>query len=188
MRKYWFATTFLMIISIVGAAQEAEKKETKEEEALKGTHRFTLVLGHTLLSEGIGESGKRGWITVPSWGFDYDYWISNHWAIGLQNDMVIENFLVEKPDNTVIERSSPLTSVAAMIFKPKKHISFITGIGGEFSKEENFVLTRLGIESGWEMKKNWEFGISFLYDIKWSGYNTLVFGFGISKLLKKNSR
>jgi len=172
------------VITISSFAQEAEKKETKEE-GLKGTHRLSLVLGHSHLSNGIRDDGKKGWKAVPSWGFDYDYWVSNHWAVGLQNDMMIESFEVEENDNTVIERSKPFTSVAAVIVKPEQHVSFIAGMGGEFAKEGNFALTRLGIESGWEMKNNWEFGISLLYDIKWNGYNSLVFGFGISKLLRK---
>ena len=174
----------LFFVMIIASAQEAEKKETKEE-GLKGTHRLSLVLGHSHLSTGIQKNGKKGWKAVPSWGLDYDYWISNHWAIGLQTDLMIETFEVEDHDNTVIERTKPITIVGAAIFKPKEHISFVAGMGGEFASEGDYALTRLGIESGWEIKNNWEFGISLLFDIKWNAYNTWVFGFGISKLLKK---
>jgi len=176
----------LVLIMITTYSQEAEKKETEKEEALKGTHRLSLILGHSHLSEGLQDNGKKGWKAVPSIGFDYDYWVSDHWALGLQNDVMVETFEVEDHDNTVIERSKPFSSVAVVIFKPGEHLSFIAGMGGEFAKEENFALTRLGIESGWEMKNNWEFGISLLYDIKWNAYDTWVFGFGISKLLRKH--
>ena len=158
-----FASFILMIIT--ATAQEPEKKE-EEEVSQKGTHRLSLVLGHSHLSEGIQDNGKKGWKTIPSTGIDYDYWISNHWAIGVQTDIMIEDFEVEDHDQEVIERSKPLATVAVAIFKPKEHVSFIAGMGGEFAKEENFALTRLGIETGWEMKNNWEFGISLLYDIK----------------------
>lgn len=99
--------------------------------------------------------------------------------------MMIETFAVAEKEGKVIERSRPFASVATALFKPDKHLTYIVGMGGEFSKEENFALTRLGIESGWEMKNNWEFNISLLYDIKWNGYNSWLIGFGISKLLKK---
>ena len=173
------------VFILIATAVTAQETEKKEEEALKGTHRVSLILGHSHLSEGIQDNGKKGWKTIPSIGFDYDYWISNHWALGIQNDIMIEDFEVEDHGNTVIERSKPFSSVAAVIFKPGKHVSFIAGMGGEFAKEENFALTRLGIELGWEMKNNWEFGISLLYDIKWNAYDTWVFGFGICKLIKK---
>ena len=182
--KVWLITVFIFIANSV-TSQETLDKE-KKEEALKGTHRLTLVLGHSHLSEGIQGNGKKGWKVIPSTGFDYDYWISNHWALGVQNDVMIENFEVEDHGNTVIERSKPFSSVAVAIFKPKEHVSFIAGMGGEFAKEENFAVTRLGIETSWEMKNNWEFGISLLYDIKWNAYDTWVFGFGISKLLRKH--
>ena len=177
----------LVFIMITASAQEVEKKETTEE-VLKGTHRLSLVLGHSHLSTGIQENGKKGWKAIPSWGLDYDYWLSNHWAIGLQTDMMVETFEVEDEDNTVIERTRPIALVAAAIFKPKEHVAFTAGMGGEFASEGNYALTRLGIESGWEIKNNWEFGISLLYDIKWNAYNTLVFGFGISKLLRKRRK
>jgi hypothetical protein len=184
MEKKLSFIVFLVSIMIAAFAQD-ETKITKEEEVLKGTHRLSLVLGHSHLNTGIQDNGKKGWKAVPSWGLDYDYWISNHWAIGLQTDMMIETFEVEDHDNAVIERTKPVAIVGAAIFKPQKHVSFIAGMGGEFASEGNYALTRLGIESGWEIKNNWEFGISLLYDIKWNAYNTWVFGFGISKLLRK---
>jgi hypothetical protein len=186
MKKYLFAF-LLALIATVTHAQEEEKKEMKEEETLKGTHSLTLLIGHSHLSQGIMENGEKGWKAIPSWGFDYNYWLGNKWALGLHNDMMIENFEVEDHENTVIERSTPIASVAVVTFKPGKHVGFLAGMGGEFAKEGNFALSRLGIESSWEMKNNWEFGIGLVYDIKWNGYDTWVFGFGITKLLRKKA-
>ena len=186
MKKNLLILAAFILIIFSAPAQEAEKKE--EEPSQKGTHRISLVLGHSHLSQGIQDNGKKGWKAIPSTGVDYDYWISNHWAIGAHTDIMIEDFEVEDHDQAVIERSTPLATVGVVIFKPKEHVSFIGGMGGEFAKEGNFALTRLGIETGWEMKNHWEFGISLLYDIKWGGYDTWVFGFGISKLLGKHRK
>ena len=180
------ALFFINTISVDG--QEAEKKETGEHEGLKGTHRISVLIGHSHLSHGIMENGKRGWTVIPSWALDYDYWLSNHWAVGLQNDMMIESFEVEDHGDEVIERTRPIVSLASVIFKPKEHVGFVLGMGGEFAKEENFVVTRLGIESGWEMKKKWEFVINLGYEIKWNGYDTWVIGMGIGKMLKKKHK
>jgi hypothetical protein len=174
---------FIMILNV--NAQEGEVKEATEQKGLKGTHRLSVLIGHSHLSHGIMENGKRGWTVIPSWGFDYDYWISNHWALGLQNDMMIESFKVETHEDVVIERTTPFSSIATVVFKPKEHVGFVAGMGGEFAKEENFAVTRLGIESGWDIKNKWEFAITLAYDVKWNGYDTWVIGIGISKLLKK---
>jgi hypothetical protein len=185
MEKRLLLFFFLMLFIMAAYGQENVKKESKEE-ALKGANRLSLVLGHAHLSQGIKDDGTKGWKAVPSIAFDYDYWISNHWAIGLHNDLMVEDIEVEDHDNTVIERSKPFASVATAIFKPKRHVSFMAGMGAEFAAEGNLALTRLGIETGWEMKNNWEFGIGLVYDIKWNAYDTWVFGFGISKILRKH--
>lgn len=185
MKKKLSLIGFLVFIMISAYSQEPEKKETHEERGLKGAHRLTLVLGHSHVFGGIKENGEKGLKVFPFWGFDYDYWISDRLAIGMQMDMVVETFEVEDHENTVIERTRPITTVAAAIFKAGEHISFIGGMGGEFAHEGNFAVTRLGMETGWEMKNNWEFGISLVYDIKWNGYDSWGIGFGITKLLRK---
>lgn len=179
-----FFVVFIIVVS--ATAQEAERKESTEQEGLRGTHRFSLIISHTHLSQGIKENNKRSWIVIPSWGFDYDYWIGDHWALGLQNDLMVETFKVEDQDNTVIERTRPFSSIASVIFKPKEHIGFVAGMGGEFAKEENFAVTRFGIEACREMKKDWEFSISLAYDIKWNAYDSWLIGIGIGKLIKKS--
>ncbi|HEV8272601.1 MAG TPA: hypothetical protein VGQ04_14920, partial [Chitinophagaceae bacterium] len=87
MKKKFRILAFTIFLISTVTAQEPEKKE---EVAQKGTHRFTLVLGHSHLSEGIQDNGKKGWKAVPSTGIDYDYWLGNHWALGVQTDVVIE--------------------------------------------------------------------------------------------------
>jgi hypothetical protein len=121
----------ILQVSIAVVGQESAIKEGIEKTPLRGTHRLSIVLGHSHLSEGIMDNGKRGWKIIPSWGFDYDYWITDHWAVGIQNEMMIESFEVEDHENTVLERTRPVSSIAAVIFKPGEHFSFSTGAGGE---------------------------------------------------------
>jgi hypothetical protein len=125
---------------------------------------------------------------VPSWGFDYNYWITEHWAIGLHTDIMIEDFSVKDKgeDDKVIERTKPFAAVPAAVFKPKEHSSFIIGMGAEFASEGNFALTRLGYEYGWELPKLWELSAGLTYDIKWNVYDTWVMGLGVSNFLAEN--
>lgn len=148
----------MILINTTGYSQEDEKKEITEE-GLKGTYSLTLVIGHSHVFAGIKENGKKGFKVFPSWGFDYDYRVSNRQAIGVQTDMVVETFEEENHENKVIERTRPVTTVATAIFKAGKTFGFIPGMGGEFAQEGNFAVIRLGAEAGWEMKNNWEFGV-----------------------------
>jgi hypothetical protein len=152
-----------------------------KEGSLKGTHRLTTGLGHTHLAHGKNIEGKMVWLAAPSWSFNYDYWISNKWAIGLQTDLVLEEFIVEDEHGEELERKKPFAIIPVGIFKPFKHFSFIAGAGVEFEAEENLGLTRLGSEFGCELPKGWEAGIALLWDNKWGHYNSWIFEFSFSK-------
>ncbi|URM38914.1 hypothetical protein [Flavobacterium anhuiense] len=67
------------------------------------------------------------------------------------------------------------------IYKPNEHWSFLLGFGGEFAKEEDFFLTRAGIEYGYELPKGWEIFGTASYDFKWNAYDSWGIGLGIAK-------
>ena len=162
----------------------AQHESHPDVHAMKGTHRLTLGLAHTHISNGrIHE--KTEWLTSPSWALNYDYWISNMWAIGLQNDLIFETFLIENADGEEIEREFPLAVVPVAIFKPGKHFSFIGGIGTEFAVSGNLTLTRLGVEYGLLLPKNWEAGIALVWDNAWDHYNSWGIAFTFSKLFTR---
>jgi hypothetical protein len=167
------------LISFKASAQENTEQETGKDDK-KAMHQLTLVISHSIIAP--GENSER--ITVPSWAVDYDYWISSHWAIGLHNDIILESYEVinsGSEEGSTIERTNPISSVAAVVFKPKKHSLFILGMGAEFAKEENLALTRIGYEYGWEIGKNWDLGAGIVYDIKWHTYDTWIIGLGVSR-------
>ncbi|MEY2902112.1 MAG: hypothetical protein RLY89_1218 [Bacteroidota bacterium] len=133
--------------------------------------RLTIGLGHTHVSEG-KVNGNTKWLAMPSWTINYDNWLSKKWAIGLQADLILENFIIESNHQELIERSYPLALVPVAIYKPNKHISLIAGIGGELSKNHNLAMTRLGVEYGIHLPQHWEVGTSLVWDGKWNYYNS----------------
>jgi hypothetical protein len=148
-------------------------------------HGVSLLLSHTHVNQGY-EDGTKKWLVLPSWALDYNYFFSPKWSAGLHNDMIIETFKVEdhSTDQTVVERTRPIASVAVVSFKPSKHFSYELGAGGEFAKEGNYLLTRFGLEYTLEISHTWEFVGNVIYDIKWNGYNSFAIGLGIGKSFK----
>ena len=175
MKKIFFSGLLLLFIAFVNAQEKEEEKEFAEKK-----HSVALVISHTQMNEGI-EGGKKEWISLPSWGIDYNYELCEKWAVGLHNDIIMESFIVEHNDGTEIERSSPFASTVVALYKPGKHFSFVLGAGGEFSKEENLFLIKAGIEYGYRFHDDWELIANITNDLKVDAYNSWAIGFGIAR-------
>jgi hypothetical protein len=160
-------------------AEESEHHESHH--GMKGCHRLTLGLGHAHTSKGEVD-GKTQWIVLPSMSLNYDYWLSDRWAIGLQTDLILETFIIEHGDEQELERTKPVSLVPVGVYKIGEHLAFFGGIGVEFAKEQNLTMTRLGGEYGWHLPKNWEVGIDLLWDGKWGYYNSWAIAFTASKI------
>jgi len=123
---------------------------------------------------------KEKKLSAPSWGIDYNFEITERWAIGFHSDIVVESFVVEHNDGTEIERSSPFASTIVGLFKPIKIFSLVLGAGDELSKEENLFLIRAGIEYGYRFHDHWELA-NITNDLKIDAYNSWSIGFGIAR-------
>lgn len=183
-------TTFFILLcitissSIMGQNMHDHKAYSKNNEH-KGTSRLTAGLGHTHISEGKIE-GKTEWLALPSWSLNFDYWIANKWAIGLQNDVILESFFIENDDNELLERSFPVASVPVILYKPGKRLILIGGVGAEFTHEKTLTLTRLGLEYGFHLPNKWEVGAALVWDNKWNYYNSWGLAITVSKLFNKH--
>jgi hypothetical protein len=171
--------SFLLILSFtfVNAQYKIEESENNHVEK---KHSIVLLISHTQLPEGV-ENGEKKWISLPSWGIDYNFEINERWAIGLHNDIVVESFAVEHFDGTEIERSTPFASAFVGLFKPVKNLSLVLGAGGEFSKEENLFLVKAGVEYAYRFHSNWELLASLTNDLKINSYNSWSIGLGVAR-------
>lgn len=175
----WFRRSLALFLFLLAFETLVAQEQLQEEE--KNFHRVSVSIAHTYISKGV-ENDEKHWITMPSWAFDYDYWVTSKLALGLHNDIILESYAIEKNDDTIIERERPLSSIITANFKPGKHTVFILGIGGEFSDTENFAVARLGVEYGRDIFDNsWEISASLIYDNKIDAYDSFALGFGISK-------
>ena len=144
-------------------------------------HSIAILISHTIITEAI-EGDEKTTLSVPSWAISYNYSFNEKWAIGLHNDIIIENFEIEKNSGEeVIERTTPITSVIVGTYEIIKGVSVELGAGMEFDKDENFGLIRIGAEYG-IAKPKLEVLFAMDYDIIFDAYNSFSIGFGIAKL------
>lgn len=181
LKKTLFLTALLcLIIPNKTAAQE------NEEKTFHPHHQIGISINHVHVFEGRDDEGNRETLTLPAWGIDYTYQFHKKWALGLHTDFIVEKYKVEKvyaseEDKETVERSYPIAPALMGIYKPNEHWSFLLGFGGEFAKEEDFFLTRAGVEYGYELPKGWEIFGTVSYDFKWNAYDSWGIGLGIAK-------
>ncbi|HRI19505.1 MAG TPA: hypothetical protein PLA68_01065 [Panacibacter sp.] len=180
--KRTFMAVCLSCVSLLAFAQHNE-----EQEAFHPHHTLGIDISHTQITEGIGADGHKKWLSLPSWGLNYNYKFHPKWAIGLHNDIVAENFEVSEHLNTesekALERSFPFASAAMVSFKPGHHFNYMLGPGGEFAKEGNLFLIRIGVEYECHISKGWELNAVITNDYKVNAYNSWSIGLGITKIL-----
>lgn len=181
----WLGVISLLSGVPAGAQQTAQSTGSVHDHSLQGSHRLTLGLGHTHLSQG-EIAGRTEWVPIASWTLNYDYWLSDTWAIGLQNDWILETFIVKGRSNHEIERKRPWAMVPVAIFKWSPHWGLVGGVGAEFSPGHTLAMTRIGVEYGRHIPGHWEAGIAAVWDGKWGYYNSWGLAFTFSKLWKKN--
>ncbi len=159
-----------------------EKHDNQKHHSSK-KHSIALVLSHTQINEGRDENNQKKWLSLPSWGINYNYSLSSKWMIGLHSDIVVEDFIVENftKSSETIERSYPIASAIVASYKLKS-VNLMFGSGVEFAKEENFFLLRTGVEYNKHLGNNYELIANITNDFKLNAYNSWAIGIGIAKL------
>lgn len=179
--------TYLLVLrSLTTFAQEETKPEN---ESFEPRHSLSLTIGHEHIFNGRDAEGNKETLILPFWGIDYNFQFAPKFLIGLHTDLILESFEVQKNlkggVEEVVERTRPVAPAIMGFYKLNDHWSFGFGIGGEFSKEENYFLTRLAIEYGSEIGKGWEVFGGLQYDFRWDAYDTWTIGLGIGREIGK---
>ena len=189
---YLLIPLFAFLFCPYGAWAQAEEHDVHEtrltnaesHHGMKGAHRLSLGIGHAHVSQGKID-GKTEWLVVPTWAIDYDYWISDKWAIGLQNEIVVESFIIEDSKEELIERNYPVSVIPSVIWKPFKRLSFVGGVGLEFAEGHNLTVVRLGLEYGFHLPKDFEISAALMRDDKINYYNSFGLSLTVSKIWRK---
>jgi hypothetical protein len=162
--------------------QEEHQQEhsiTKHHAQEEHKHRLTLLMAYSFTSNSPA-SHDNSLLIIPTFGINYDHWLNNKWAIGLHNDILLQNFEIEH-DEVILERNIPVAMAAVLLYRPSHQFIFLAGYGREWETHKSLQIAKVGMELGIPMPKNWEAGFTLEYDFKLDGYNTLVWGVGFSK-------
>ena len=146
-------------------------------------HRLSMMMASVHVPAANNVKNQSEFYIVPTWGINYDYWFTSRCAIGLHNDIELQEFEINV-DEDVIERSYPVASCLVGLFKPSARWTLILGAGREFEQHKSFHVITAGTEYGIEIRNNWEVNFNFVYDHKIDAYDSWLFGIGFSKMFK----
>jgi len=176
--------TLLLITAVFFMSFGAQAQtNSKTQEEVHFQHSLALVISHTQINEGKDENGNKQWLSLPSWGINYNYRLTERCLVGLHTDIVAEDFVVESQSrsNEFIERFYPVASAIVGSYKLDSfHIMF--GPGVEFAKEENFFLVRAGVEYNLKININYELLANIKNEFKFNAYNSWAIGLGIARI------
>lgn len=134
----------LYIVSclVIGSVQ-LSNAQVNEHTAFHPHHLLGVVLNHTPISQGVQANGDKKWLALPSIGINYNYKFAEKWSIGVHNDIVMEDYVVEEHlrsggGDKTLERAYPVASAAMASFKPGKHFSYMLGAGESLRIREAF--------------------------------------------------
>lgn len=184
MRKIGLLLLFIVAIIQTYAQDETHEKHAKTHDAK--FHKLGLVMANSLITNSVENANET--LIVPTFGFNYDYWFSHQWGIGLHSDLVLQQYKVERHhDQSVLERENPVALCAIVSYEPFPRWIFMGGYGIELERNENINLFRFGLEYGIPLPNHWDLGINMEYDHKIKAYSSFMFGVVFSKLLYKKS-
>ena len=184
-RRISLGIGLILLVLCTTFGQENESEHGSENGEFH-RHSIGLIIGHGLIERGVRDNRSQS-VSVPTWAINYNYRFSEKFALGLHNDIIIEEFVVEfdRIEGGVLEREYPVSMVVAGTFKPfeKLKLGLVAGGGAEWEKTESFGLIRFGLDYGIEIEeKKLEVLFVINYDILIEAYNTFTIGIGIAKL------
>lgn len=174
-------TALVVLIFFLGLLNNVAQEEHEKEEQ---KHSIAILLSHTQVHEAIDENGNDKWLSLPSFQLNYTYELNASWGIGLHTDFIFEEFNVEhiaEGKDNILQRRTPIAPALVAIYNPWDHLGFLLGAGGEFAKEGNLFLIRIGIEYGYDIHENWELVANITNDVMTEGYNSFSLGIGITR-------
>lgn len=150
---------------------------TFSQEHKETNHRVAFVLGHSYVSLENNEV-----LSIPTFGLDYEYWISDRFGLGIFSDVeLITKEVSPSVEGISIEREYPLVLTFDLLWNPIEHWELVVGPGFVAERGEIESLIRLGVEYDLALGHHWDVAPNLFYDQKFDGNYAVSIGIGIGK-------
>lgn len=180
--------TFGIIISLViisATWANCQHESNVHEENQFQHHRLALFTGYGLIPGAVNEEGNKQVKIIPVLGLDYEYWFNHKFALGLQNDLELDSYVVEKDHQEYLDRENAFVTALVFMYEPILGWALFAGPGYEFEKNHNLGLLRVGTGIAKPFEGGWSTGITLAYDIK-EANSSFSFGLTVGKRLGKH--
>lgn len=178
MRASFIALLLLLSAPLIGQqSRQSRDHEPAHEQAHEPHFRIAAFLSHTFISGVV--PGTR--LAIPSYGLDLEYWPSHKLGIGLHSDLELENFVVEREHQEVLEREYPVVASLDVLYRPWQGLVFQVGPGVEIDRNQHFFLFRLGMEYEVELGHHWDLYPTAFYDARADAFSSFSIGLGVGK-------
>jgi hypothetical protein len=170
--------TTILFILIPGVifAQEAPTEDYEHHRRF----RVSAAIGHTYLPKNT-RVGKE-FVNLTSFNLDLEYWMSHKVGVGLHNDLELLHFEVRsQEEDVIIEREYPVLITFDVIYRVYKGLTIYAGPGIEFERNEDYFVSRFGMEYEIEISRGWDVHPLFFYDLRKGAYNTMTLAIGFGK-------
>jgi len=177
----------LLLLVLIQPLNAQDQDEHKEESHHEEFYRHTLgfFVGFTFIPNSTS-SGETETFVAPTLGLDYTYKFNHKIFLGLQNELELASYEIEREDNEeTIKRSYAFVSALVFIYEPVEWWSVFAGPGYEFEHHESFLLARIGTDFTKRFEDGWALALTFTVDIKEIN-TTPAFGITVLKGLGKS--
>ena len=181
----------IILLTSQGICQQQEvKTQENNTENLEHEHdehesfkrfRFATIMAYSWVPQGDTYTGEViGVVVAPTIGFDFEYFLTERWAIGLYADVEIMVYEVDRGDGDFITREYPVVVAFGTTYEFVKNWNVFVAGGYEFENHESFWIGELGIEREIRIPNNWDITPHFTYTIK-HGYDSWKLGVAFGK-------
>ncbi len=184
MSKIYFLTAICLALFINPTFAQQESHESSEAPLKR--HKAGLFLGNSLIHEVHNtQTGKEQYVLAPTFGIDYEYWLSHKWAIGTYNEFAFLNIEVEHENEEFIKRENVVLFSGVVVYEILPRFSVFAGTGFETDANQTLWIRYLGIEYAFIRMDNWEVSVTAGYVNKHL-YDAFTFGVVIGRRFGKN--
>lgn len=176
---------FLILFSSIFISAKVEAQDETPHHTtdhLLKRHKVGAFFGNALI-HGVKNTntGKEQYILAPTFGLDYEYWLSRKWALGTYNEIAHIDIEVESGNHEeFIKRENTMLFSGVVIFELFHNFGIFAGSGIETDPNETFWIRYMGIEYTFIRHNDWDVSVSGGYVNK-KYYDSYTFGIVISR-------